>query len=253
MRRTWHLALLAALSFVGPRPAGSQHSPAEVAAAFFKAVAEERWRDAARELDLAALDRYRRERIAAARLPQPRSRPMTVDEYLRHDPDMPRAVAEYHVRKLNEAPHDPREWVLREFADVRDIDALAALSAEESAARWLQAQDVRWAVRRAMEEQRKRGCLLPAETAEGMPAPDHRIVGAVLVDSTTAYVLHQEATMRRADPDVEAAVYAEPPRVMTLRRRSDRWRILPRQEALHGTLGITVMSTLCMPRERPPR
>jgi hypothetical protein len=59
--------------------------------------------------------------------------------------------------------------------------------------------------------------------------------------------------MRRADPDVDAAVYDEPPRVMTLRRRGDRWRILPRQEALHGTMGIALTSTACVPTERPPR
>jgi hypothetical protein len=155
------LVVAVALAAAGAAPVHAQESPAQVAAAFFKAVAEERWRDAARQLDLAAFDRFRRERIAAARLPQPPHRQTTVEDLLRHDPDMPRAVAEYQIRKMTEARRHVFNWVDHEFAGVADVDALAALSAEESAARWLQARDLRWQSRRAAERERARGCALP--------------------------------------------------------------------------------------------
>jgi hypothetical protein len=253
MRSAVAVVALAVLSTAGANRTVAQASPAEVAATFFKAVAEERWRDAARELDLTAVDRYRRERIAAARLPQLRPRPMTVDEYLRHNPDVPRAVAEYHVRGINEARFDPDEWVIREFANVSHIDSLAALSAHDAAARWLQAQDLRWMVRLSEEEQRKRGCVPVADAAPSVPAPRHEILGMIIADSTTAYVLYREAALRRAEPDVDAAVDAEPPHVLTLRRRGGTWRLLPRRGMLFGAILGAGSLTACTPRERPPR
>ena len=254
MRSAVAVVALLVLSAAGASRAVGQASPTEVAATFFKAVSEERWRDAARELDLAAFDRYRRERIAAARLPQPRPRPMTVDEYLRGNPDVPRAVAEYHVREMNEARFDPDQWIIHEFADVNSLDSLAALPAEEAAVRWLQAQDLRWLVRLTEDQQRKRGCFPLAETTPGMTAPRHQVLGTVVADSTTAYVLHREATMRRAEPDVDAAVDADSPRVVTLRRRGNHWKLLARRGMLYGTMfGIVAPPTTCAPGQRPPR
>jgi hypothetical protein len=139
MRPTVAAAVLAALSAAGAIQLGAQASPTEVAAAFFKAVTEERWRDAARELDLAAFDRFRRERIAAERLSPRRQWVVTADDLLRRDPDMPRAVAEYQAKKIEESARETVSWTERDFANVSGIDSLAALSAEEAAARWLQA------------------------------------------------------------------------------------------------------------------
>lgn len=252
MGRLSHLGPLMALS-LSAGPAQSQQLPHDVATAFFNAVTEARWRDAARHLDLAAFDRFRRERIAAARLPVLRPHPTTADELLRHDPDMPRAVAEYQARKIAEAARQPFNWVDREFADVADVNALAALSAEESAARWLQAGDLRWAVERAAQRERERGCALPPDAGCATPAPVYEILATAVTDSTTAYVLYRERMRARADPDIDAAVSADGPRVMTLRRRSGRWQILPRDDMLQREVGISFVSADCRRTARPPR
>ena len=253
MRLTTGAIAIAVACASGARPAVAQASPTEVVGAFFKAIAEERWRDAARELDLAAFDRYRRERVAAARLPWLRPNLMTVDEYMRQDTTMPRAVAEYQLRKMNESRPDPNAWLAREFADVPDIEALAALSVEEAAARWLQAADVRWHVRRAAEEQRKSGCELPPGSQSSLPQPSHRVLGEIRVDSTTAYVLHEDLSLRRAEPDVDAELHAQPPVVVTLRRPRDRWRILARDRMFRGDMVLGYHWPACIPGPRPRR
>jgi hypothetical protein len=255
MRLVPRVVAIATVSIAAALPGAAQETPTGVATAFFEAMAEERWRDAARSMDLLAFDRYRREQISAVRLPQPPRRRMTVDDYLQHQPDMPRAVAEYHVRTMNERVHDPSEWLLREFAGVRSLDSLAALSAEEAAARWLQAQDFRWSFRQAREQERARGCPIPDEADQHLPAPEHRVVGAVIVDSATAYVLHEDDQFRRAEPDRDAAMHAPLPNILTLRRRGDRWRILPRQAMFHGSGAVAHVSVQCVPsaRPRPPR
>lgn len=168
---------------------------------------------------------------------------------------MPRAVAEYHVGKIREQRHDPSDWLLRDFAEVPSIDSLAALSVEEAAARWLQAQDLRWALRQARERERERGCRLPAEGAVVDPAPHTRVVGEVLIDSTTAYVLHEDQLFQRAEPDVDAAMHAPPPAILTLRRRGASWKILPRATMLRGSAAMGFISTQCVPagQARPPR
>jgi hypothetical protein len=242
--------LLAAVA-IGAAPAGAQDTPSEIAAAFFKAVAGERWLDAARHLDVAALDRYRREQIAAARLrPHRPPRVITVEELLQQDPDMPRAVAEYQARKANERIREPSGWFEHEFA-VTSLDSLAALSPEEAAARWLQARDLRWRTRRAVEQMRARGCRLPAAADEPLPAPSQRILAAAVVDSTTAYVLFDHGRFVRADPDLDAALHSDGPHLLTLRRRGERWRILPRHEMAHGPVVIDYIVD-CPPNLRRP-
>lgn len=259
MRFAVTVVAVATVTMVATAPAGAaQETPREVAEAFFKAVAEGRWRDAARAMDLLAFDRYRRERIAAARLPRPPIPPMTVDEYLQHEADMPRVVAEYHVRKINERrsdPTEPTDWLLHEFAEVPSVDSLAKLFVEEAAARWLRAQDLRWTLRQARERERARGCPLPGDGADVIPAPAYHVVGEAIVDSTTAYVLHEDRQFRRAEPDVDAAMHATAPAILTFRRRGDRWRILPRETMLRGGAGVGFVSVRCLPagRSRPPR
>ncbi len=78
-------------------PATAQPSdPRAVAEAFFNAVAEERWIEAARHIDLESFDAFRKAQIASARAARPEHQ-FTVDDLLRGQPDMPPAVAEYQV------------------------------------------------------------------------------------------------------------------------------------------------------------
>ena len=85
---------LALLGTLAAGTAAAQEPPpnaaaAEVASAFFRAIAQQRWRDAVRYLDPTGLEPYRQQVVAAARRPP---HVTTVEELLRGDPDMPRAV-----------------------------------------------------------------------------------------------------------------------------------------------------------------
>jgi hypothetical protein len=209
--------------------AGAQRSdaaapPEVVAARFFAAVAAERWAEAVGYLDVAPLERHRQETAAAARAPGARREP-TVEDLLRGEPDMPRAVAEYRVRKQREARARYGDLVAHEFAHVADPAALARLTPEVAAARWLEAQDDRYEIRRQLAA---RGCRAEP-TDPPLAQPPHRILGTVVRDSA-AYVLHE-------DPEWADAVgrgwAGSGPQVLQLRRAADgRWRIAARHDLL---------------------
>jgi hypothetical protein len=85
-RQLRHLALALALIALAASPTRAQQrstapprAPTDVAADFLRAVRDQRWHDAARLLDLDALEYYRREQLALARLPHER-RTMTVED-----------------------------------------------------------------------------------------------------------------------------------------------------------------------------
>lgn len=135
-------ALLAA-----PRALGCQttarDSVTAAASAFLGALADAPWRDAATYLDLAPFEAYRRELVRS--MHAPRTVPtLTVERVMTGDPDMPRAVAECQLQRMQRAMSENEDFRLREFADVPSVDSLAARSTEEAAVRWLQAKDPRW-------------------------------------------------------------------------------------------------------------
>jgi hypothetical protein len=245
------LVVVAALAAAGAAPAHAQESPAQVAAAFFKAVAEERWRDAARQLDLAAFERYHRSAVGVARQMRP-PRPPTVEEFLQRDPDMPRAVAEYQVRKALEVRRDFGDPTFQEFAGVTSVDSLAALPTEEAAARWLQARDFRWMARQHLRMERERGCPLPPDAEQMLPASSYVIAAAAVTDSV-AYVVFREAGLapRAADAD---EVHWQGPDLLELRRQDGRWRIIARSDLLRGsgTVGVSVDCPPVRAGKRPP-
>jgi hypothetical protein len=76
-------------------------TPEQVVRDFFKAEEEGRWIDAARSLDLARFEPVRRSVIQSARSVTSR-RTTTAQQLMESDPAMPLAVAEYHVKRMNE-------------------------------------------------------------------------------------------------------------------------------------------------------
>lgn len=235
---------------LGSGPAAAQPdslAPAAVAESFFRAAAAGRWRDAARHVDLVAFDAMRRERVGAIRSALRRP-PITVEQYMEADPQMPRAVAEYHVKQIHEAMGRMSNPLAHDFADVPNVDSLATLSPLDAAARWLEAQDERYQYRMAIAAARPgRGCEGVPVTSDTLAAPPPRpVLGAVVRDSV-AYVVHGEpkrsslADSSLASPEV---LWEEPPAVLVLRRRRGLWLVDPRQgwRLLGGPMGIAVFS-----------
>jgi hypothetical protein len=253
MRARLAAAVAAALLSARAPCGATQEAPAGVVKAFFKAVAEERWRDAARYLDVSTFDRYRRAQVAYLRQARPGPQ-LAVEDLLRIDPDMPREVAEYEVRRMAQRRHGIDDELSREFAGVTSVDTLAAMSADDAAARWLQAKDFRLIVRRELQAQRDRGCRIPAG-AENMlpPAPAPELLGAVVLDSAAYVIVRDGGREPGGDPFFD--VHAEGPRVIQLRRVRDQWRILARADVATGqSIGFST-SDDCPPprRQRPPR
>jgi len=207
--------------------------PALVADSFFRATGAERWNDAVHFLDLEAIAQLRNEQVRSARRPA-RITPLTVERLLELDPDMPRAVAEYQVRKSNEQMKDI-SLLAYEFARIPSIDTLAALPVAEVAARWLEAQGLRWQLRRSLASRQSHGCDMSDSvlTAALLSRPATTPIFGTVVEDSTASVLYGypldtwDASPRRARRNRGVAARAIPPQVMTLRLVTGAWRIAP--------------------------
>ena len=236
--------------------------PESVATAFFAAQAEARWRDAVSHLDLTAFDAWRRSLLAPR--PPERVTPLTVEQLMEMQPDMPRAVAEYHVRQMERTMASVGAHELVEFADVPSLDSLRRLTTEEAAARWLYGQDIRWQARLAAREQR---CPLPEALADSIVGPiaPHVIV-AVARRDTVAWVLHEPA--RQVPSAADSAGMAREPRefdpavgawhvgtlgmrLMELRLRAGGWRIMASSTMLTGSGSHALVVSECRTIDAP--
>src|SRR5688500_17840635 len=90
------------------RPVGGQPPPRrahvspdsarQVADLFFRAVADEQWDAAAAFVDTTAVRRMVLERMRWRRS-EPTAREMTIEDFMRDDPQKPRVVAEYELKR----------------------------------------------------------------------------------------------------------------------------------------------------------
>jgi hypothetical protein len=215
--------IAAAIACVQPRIAAAQ-SVAEVqvravADSFFAAGAAERWAVAAKLLDMDAFDKTFKQMQGNVRagLPGP---PLTVESLMAQDSTMTRAVAEWQIARYGKDPRDPYEFLSYEFARVTTPRELLALTRDEGAARWLEAQDFRYKLRLAWKHT---GC--PGDMPATMLTPErHTVVGIAIGNDSTAYVVYTSAGgMYGAD----ASPNGFPPSVIVVNRRGSTWRINP--------------------------
>jgi hypothetical protein len=238
------LAVVARAGTAQPTTRHRQSHPDSVrvtADLFFRAVADERWDVAALLTDTNAVRQLVLQRLQWRTEFVPHE--LTIADFMRDDPAKPRAVAEYELKRFRERMAEPpTNPIAFEFSGVKSIDELAALSAHEATARFLQAQDDRVRVR---EMARKSGC-----PAFSRPFAVQRILGVVLVSDTVAFVLHEEGDVE-ASRATELAVSG--PSVMQLRLRAGAWQIRPGYDLLRQ-LTRTVASVSCDStlRRRPP-
>jgi hypothetical protein len=213
-------------------------SPEEVARQFFKAEDEDRWLDAARLLDLKRFEILRRMTLKGARTIRAPWR-LTPEQMMEMDPEMPRAVAEYQASRANKVRSDfnPLEF---QFARVPSADSLEALSVEEAAARWLEAQGPKWQEERDRKEAAKRPLVkcpanpdsLTLALAQYKP-PKAVVLGAATVGDSVGYVI--VGSSFGSQPRRQEFEVGMSPGVMTLVRVNGAWRIVPTGGMLNST------------------
>ena len=235
------------------RPAVGQSSPADNVRAFFKAEDESRWLDAARMLDLKSFERIQRNAIAASRQ-RGSFRQMTAEDLMKFDPDMPRAAAEYQVKKTNEMR--TRDFLLDEFARVTSVDSLAALSTEQAAARWLEAQGPEWKTELSLRDARtapKVDCPELSDSAKramlvrNARMPRATVLGETERSDSLRYVVVGEDYGSVHIPDRTAEGGTMAPHVIILVNVTGVWKIVPTFDMprSNGLGGMTAVSMTC--------
>jgi hypothetical protein len=193
--------------------------------------------------------------MVAERLRRPEDRgrrEMTLDDFMRDDPNKPLAVAEYELKRYREqmAKYDSGSQLSYEFFGVRSVDDLRALNTLQATVRYLQARDMRMRIR---EEIRKSPCThdssAVAAAMTGLPFSVQRIIATALANDTVAYLLHTDGTFP-SDADVGVSI---DPMVLQLRLRDGRWLIVPSLTLL-GHTGMAVQFVSCdtTQKRRPP-
>jgi hypothetical protein len=212
------LLLSAALSTT----AFAQSSPRDVAARFLEAWNQRRWSEAARFLDLAEFDRFRQDFITRSRRSADEGPRPTVEELLRRDPDMPREVAEYQIRMMEEQRRRYADPTPFEFARVPSATALRNLSSLEAAARWLESRDPQWQVRMQFEQA---GCSIPNDLDQ-IPLPRRRLIGVIADGDSVTYGLFREEQPGDDSPAWAGGDLS----VLQLKEREGRWLVVPRAD-----------------------
>jgi hypothetical protein len=238
------LAICTTIIAVAVHPARAQVTDAAAAqavgAAFLRAKEAGDWKSAAGFLDLEPLARERGRAVEMARQ-QREMPPTTVEQLMQMDPEMPRVVAEYEVKRMNVVRNVPN-FLEMQFG-VGNADSLLALPMETVAQHWLEAHDERWSFRLAM---RLSNCAKVVPDTAGMPHPSYHVIGTV-VNDTLAYMLFDSRGMYARAAD---AMHWDPPEIVRLIRMRGTWWVLPTSESSGGLVGLA-MNCSPSPSKRP--
>src|SRR5512143_1397873 len=191
---------------------------------FFTDVAAERWDAAAARLDLQRFEPFFKQELrnvrSEVRMPDP-----TPEQLMAQDSTMPRAVAEWEVARMKSARASrPFGDYSYEFAGVTTQHALLELSLADAAARWLAARDLRTQLR---ESARRQGCPLES-ILDASPPSKHTVLGVLLTDDSTAYVIHSDDRFREAPGSLMPTS-----RLLIAHRAGATWRIAPQRDLLN--------------------
>ncbi|MGZ3566302.1 MAG: hypothetical protein ACXU90_12245 [Gemmatimonadaceae bacterium] len=173
---------------------------------------------------------------------------------------MPRAVAEYQVKQAEQSFRDFNPLTY-EYADVPTADSLAALPVDVAAARWLEAKDPRWLMKRqarssgecaqVYDSLLKRPSALDSVAASMFMLPRPEVVAVASGGSTAgsadslSYVIFRERYETTLDSTARPRMAVLPmqmsPSVLTMIRTPAGWKVQPVQDLgyAHGTFGFS--------------
>jgi len=217
------------------------HPAARAATDFFEALWRGEWRQAASLVDLSGFTMY----LDGVLQPRPPVPPLTVEQYLRHDPDMPREVAEYQVRRFNESQLHAAQRMGMGFAGIDSSAQLARLAPHEAMARWLEARDPAYRIRHEFAE---RGCdTTAAAVAARNLRMRSRVLGAVEATPERAWVVF--VTGFGDDPPTGANRDHPDAKVIPFRLTAAGWR-LDWNQFVEGMLFTGGLAMIDCPRRR---
>lgn len=180
---------------------------------------------------------------------------MTADDYLRADPQLPRAVAEHYAAEARRYA-DPTSRLPRELPGVASVEALRALTPEEVFGKWLEARSFRRQIEQLAAAGQISQRALELRTKAGYGGSYQYVaIGVVDDGDRIAHILYRQdvdpeqpwsgdgakwLASRPADEQVlarELWAYGHPS-VATVRRQTDGpWRFLVE----HDFLGVGSM------------
>jgi hypothetical protein len=251
MRSLVFALTFSASSLAGQSTALRGSGPADVARSFFAALADQRFLEAAQLADLTALERRRQQALRFMRRPPQAPPRMTVEDWMKRDPDMPRVVAEYQIAQMEksmQAAERNGPWDY-DFARINDSTEFKNLSITELGARWLEARDERYQMQSMSASFMPPGCTLEQLVA-ALPKPLRSVLGVVEV-ADTAWVLY-----RNSGADGRGDIMG--PSVLLMRRSEGVWRIRTNDFMFRGASGGSgsLAAVSCQPidttRRRPP-
>lgn len=224
------VALLLPVAAGAQRAAPRDTSADAAARAYFAALTEARWIDAARLLVLAPVDSQRAGLLEAARDLGIR-RPRVPEDFFGTDSTMPREVAEWFAKQADRYEHVEDDFVSAVFANVRDTTELARLSLLEAAARWLEARDPRYHHLRSMAM-----CgdvaVLPDSIRRALQ-PRYEVMGLVHRPDT-AWVMHRDTSSTG-----NAMVIVLGAQTSLMLRVAGEWRMRPPEVPTHFNIAYT--------------
>ena len=212
--------------------AAQTRGPEAATRAFFSALVERRWLDASRLVDPETRQRFKQGelRFAAevARGPQI----PTIDDLLKRDPSLPRAVAEYQIQQHQRMVKQMGDPLADEMVGVGSAQDIRALPDAEVLARWLEAHDVIYQAKRVAGA---RGEQIPPDALQDLQRNPTRyeVVGAVPDGDEQSQVvfrtirpvgeLPSDAPPEAREAMVEASRQLD---VITVRRSGGSWAIV---------------------------
>jgi len=245
--KRWVGILLLASARVG----AAQANPEDVVRAFFKAEEEERWQDAAALLDQSYVVGMQRNIVHGFRN-RSSIHKLTVEELMRADSTMPRAVAEYQLKRMNDVTRDS-DFLENDFARITTVDSLALLTPSEAAARWLEAKGPVYRTERSyrrgwtqvdcpdMSDSAKRAMLVKKSQFS-----HSTILGAARNSDSVSYVIvgitYDAPRFENSEVRMEQS-----PRTMTLHKVSGAWKIVPTLDMpdAYGLGGMNTFAIAC--------
>ncbi|HEU4994535.1 MAG TPA: hypothetical protein VFT29_06930 [Gemmatimonadaceae bacterium] len=230
-----------------PVPRQAPSPPAQVVRIFFDALVHERFVEAARLIDVDPLERSRRAMLDNLRHPVRYPRP-TLEDFMRSNPEKPRAVAEYELAQAQLAQDRQPDYLSFEFANVHDTVTLAQMSPLETGAR-----DERYLMRSAMEHSPECASTVPlAQAFDSLRRattrePGAQVLGTITAGDTSYVVFRHPHILGDAELDDVAGAR---PSVLTLVRKNATWIIQPDEQSMRRFQGM--IAALCDREDQAP-